>query len=264
MSFLLDKRSLYYLMVGVSSMIFLTSGYYIFDYFFGEEESEEEKENEIIKTINMELLISNGTLNPKLSVIISSYINQIYEKLEESNLSSLNEERRKYLNDRKKYEELAQDYLNKQNVLYSTSIKTVLDKLNNKINYQQIEQELSKLSNNEIEKLFFEYDKPLFNKNIPEKNIAKDAYLFYGNKLKEEMKNFQEEIVKIKDLNENNIHFRLQLIKLLVNDYLFNKYNLTERQLTFCVFEYKLLEDNEVLKVHDEINNLDSMFTQNM
>ena len=93
MSFLLDKRSLYYLMVGASSMIFLTSGYYIFDYFFGEEESEEEKENEIIKTINMELLISNGTLNPKLSVIISSYINQIYEKLEESNLSSLNEER---------------------------------------------------------------------------------------------------------------------------------------------------------------------------
>ena len=66
-------------------------------------------------------------------------------QLEESNLSSLNEERRKYLNDRKKYEELAQDYLNKQNVLYSTSIKTVLDKLNNKINYQQIEQELTKL-----------------------------------------------------------------------------------------------------------------------
>ena len=264
MSFLLDKRSLYYLMVGASSMIFLTSGYYIFDYFFGEEESEEEKENEIIKRINMELLLSHGTLNPKLAVIISSYINQLYEKLEESNLSSLNEERRKYLNDRKKYEELAQDYLNKQNVLYSTSIKTVLDKLNNKINYQQIEQELSKLSNNEIEKLFFEYDKPLFNKNIPEKNIAKDAYLFYGNKLKDEMKNFQEEIVKIKDLNENNIHFRLQLIKLLVNDYLFNKYNLTERQLTFCVFEYKLLEDSEVLKVHDEINKLDSMFTQNM
>ncbi len=264
MSFLLDKRSLYYLMVGASSMVFLTSGYYIFDYFFGEEESEEEKENEIIKRINMELLLSHGTLNPILAVIISSYINQLYEKLEESNLSSLNEERRKYLNDRKKYEELAQDYLNKQNVLYSTSIKTVLDKLNNKINYQQIEQELSKLSNNEIEKLFFEYDKPLFNKNIPEKNIAKDAYLFYGNKLKDEMKNFQEEIVKIKDLNENNIHFRLQLIKLLVNDYLFNKYNLTERQLTFCVFEYKLLEDSEVLKVHDEINKLDSMFTQNM
>ena len=102
MSFLLDKRSLYYLMVGASSMVFLTSGYYIFDFFFGEEETEEEKESEIIKRINMELLISNNTLTPQLAVLISSYINKVYEKLEESNLYKLNEERRKFMNDKKK------------------------------------------------------------------------------------------------------------------------------------------------------------------
>ena len=264
MSFLLDKRSLYYLMVGASSMVFLTSGYYIFDFFFGEEETEEEKESEIIKRINMELLISNNTLTPQLAVLISSYINKVYEKLEESNLYKLNEERRKFMNDKKKYEELAQDYLGKQNLLYSTSIKNVLDKLNNKITYQQIEQELTKLSTNEIEKLFYEYDKPIFINKIPEKKIAKEAYLFYGNKLKEETKKFQEDIMKIKDINEDKVHLKLQLIKLIVNDSLFIKYNLSERQLTFCVFEYKLLEDNEVLKLHNEINQLDTMFTQNM
>ena len=51
-------------------MVFLTSGYYIFDFFFGEEESEEEKESEMIKRINMELLISNNTLTPQLAVLI--------------------------------------------------------------------------------------------------------------------------------------------------------------------------------------------------
>jgi hypothetical protein len=70
--------------------------------------------------------------------------------------------------------------------------------------------------------------------------------------------------MKIKDINEDKVHLKLQLIKLIVNDSLFIKYNLSERQLTFCVFEYKLLEDNEVLKLHDEINQLDTMFTQNM
>ena len=258
----MNSKRLYYLSFAISSSIFSYAAYKIIKFFFFIEKDNEDA------ILDISLEVYNNQLTPELSVQIVSYINRLFHKKEKANMIELNQERRDNIEDNMKYRDLTQETIRQRDIYYKESIERILKVIENKFTYSEIQNELAKLSMDQLEKMFFMYDKPDI-EIIPDKEIVKEVYVFYSKVLMKEFRKVKQAIVNINrhQLDEKEtkalIRFEIELGFQKADDILYNKHNLSERELTYLIMNYNLInEDEEVKQARASIFDINERYTE--
>ena len=259
---IMNSKHLYYLSFAISSSIFSYAAYNIIKFFLFKE-----KENED-SVLDVSLEITNNKLTPELSVQITSYINRLFHKKEKANMAELNTDRRESIEDSMTYRDLTKETIRQRDIYYKESVERILKVIENKFTYNEIQNELSKLSMDQLEKMFFMYDKPDIEAS-PSKDVVKEAYLFYSKELVKEFRKVKQAIVNINNhkLDEKEtkmlIQFEIELGFQKADDLLYNKNNLSEREITYLIMKYNLInEDEEVKEARHSIFDINERYTE--
>jgi hypothetical protein len=237
--------------------VFVGSAYYLYNLMSPEEELPEEEENQI-EEIKKESS-SNGELTVEIAIKIMSIITKISEEIYKKNNPDLDEKRRNALDDQPLYEQLFQQSIQEKEIGFMEASNKVMPKFGH--SFEKIQEMLQSKHPLEIEKLSHLYEKMNFDKNsIPEKKLVKEAFIFHGRRFRSEMIEVQKEMQQIGMQDQQFFFFKMMLAKTKVDDITYKKFELTEQQMKYLLFEYDLLSDPEVKKVYEQMMNLEGMY----
>ena len=192
-----------------------------------------------------------------------SILNMIDNKVEEEmkvQYPNIEQMRRKAYEDNNKqeYEEKCLEFLETRNKIYTTISERELNKL--KIEYENIANILQSIPANEIEEKMMKKKKPNFDNGKPNKEIIKEAFMFYGNRCVEEMLKYKDLLSNSRDcFEQERIMMKLMITKMIIDDALFLKYQISENQVRYLINEYNLKEDEEVKSLSDTMRKLDNL-----
>lgn len=214
-----------------------------------------------IEEISQQIEEHNGYLSTDIAVKILMQINRLADSCLKKDHPIFFPENRK--NKDNEEEKLYYDYIQLKEEYHFKASQIILKQYKMKLeDFYQIIQELSPY---EIEAKSYSHFKPVFSDSeIPDRQKAKEAYIFYGHKFTNEIIVFQQSITdlekEIKNKGEDFIAKKFIALKLKLDDVLLEAYGVTESQLRYLIFEYNLLEDKEVKATHDNILNYDKFY----
>lgn len=251
--------TLFYGLVGAGVVGALGGLYYLYTILKGEPELTEDQ-NLQIEEIKQEIEDSKGELTPNLAIQIMAMTNKVSEEILKKLNPDINERRRAAIKNQAEYERLCVEYLEAKNHAYIAANNNVMNKFGfNETDFQNVLQRVNPI---EFEQKVFQYEKPNFENNIiPDKSVVKEAFIYYSNKFIEDMKEFRTMISQFYgDPAQQEMAFsRLLIVKLKVDDELFLKFNLTEHQIRYLLYEYNLLDDPEIRQMQNKLGKFEEL-----
>lgn len=246
---------------------FVGSVYYLYNIFKNDVELTEEHKMQI-EEIKEEIEEMKGEITIEAAIQIVTLITNISDEIFNKNKGDINEKRRACINKPEEYKLYSKETFNLKEKALSEATRKVLYYFGN-ISYEKIQFLLRKVSQYELESIAYKVNPPSFEENSPpDKSTVKQAYKFYAMRYIEEMELFYEKESKyykdIIPLNEksgisiqsieNELFFKLLIIKLKIDDELYLKFKYREEQIRYLLYEYQLFDDNDVRKLYENVN----------
>ena len=248
------------------SAVALSGIYYLYKYFFSQEDFTEEQ-LAILEEIKQDIQNNNNDFSIELATKIIQLVNEranygmkneikSYRKTRIDNITNENQYEKhckKYLELKENYYDEAYNYVSEQLGIEKESLRERFDHIN--FDHSFINNFLSK-------KILF------FESVVPDKKTTKEAFIFFGNKYIEEVGAFNAKFSTF----ENNHHhldsenkrkvltFKLLVIKQKAEDFLFMKYGITEEQVRYLLNEYCIIDDKEIKSVNSKILSYEEFF----
>lgn len=237
--------------------------YYIYSIFNEEEETSEITQSKIedlqqdLET-NLSENMNNLTLDQAVRII--SLMNKMTEEIVKKKKPDLDERRRAAINNEALYQELVGESLEERESAMMNAQEVISKKFNG-INMEDIAKIMQSANPETVERLVLLSDKPQFEGTIPSKEKVKEIFTYYGNNMLFRMRDSQMAMNQgSMDPNQQQyIFFKILMSKMKVDDELFVKYRLTENQLKYLFYEYKLENDSEVKSLYDKCNRFSEM-----
>jgi len=243
------------------------SAYYLYSLFIEEEELSEDdkiKIEELKEELTQQIEEKNSQgLTPEIAIQIMSMTNKVGEEILKKNKPFLEEKRRAAIGLPDEYERICQEYLEAKELAFQEGSKKVLSQFGD-YTFEDINKVMMEVHPAEYEKMNHKYEKVSFdNAPKPDKLTVKQAYIFYGKKFKDEMRDLQR-IMPFQGGNmdpeqQHFMFFKLLIMKFKVEDLLYLKYKYTEAQIKYLLFEYNLFEDPEIRSINEQLSRMDSM-----
>jgi hypothetical protein len=196
----------------------------------------------------------NGDLTPDDAIKIMALTNKHAEEIIKKSKPDIDKRRREAIDDRGKYEQICQEYFESKENAYQSATNSILKKFGN-VSMDDIQGILSRVSPYELEKKTFDIDKPNFDGPIPDKQKVKEIFKYYGNELSAKMREFHKKMSEFQgDPNMQDIMiFYILILKVRVDDELYIKYNYTEAQIRYLLYNHDLINDPEIKEVNEKI-----------
>ena len=209
-------------------------------------------------------LIDNPTLDKKRRALLTSNLNN-----NEMNNKEKNEE----------YLLLCNQTFDFRQKAYKIASEKIFKSLQYPIDFKQFDDFMKNILPKQLEKitikLMAELNDKLFkyDMNFMDINTAKEAYIFYlklyidnAKKLNEEqenMKNANED--EEKKLNEANniLIYQFMILKMQIDDILYEKYHIAEEHLKLLINKYNLFDDSEISQLQKEFEEFNENIDQN-
>ena len=245
----------YYILgaLGISGVI--GGLYYLFQAFNEEQISEET--SHIIEQMKNDSQIQ-GELTPEIAIKIMALTNKQAEEIIKKTKPDIDERRRAAINDKPKYDQICQEYFEVKEAAYQSASNIILKKFGN-YGMEDIQNVMSRISPYDLERKSFEYEKPSFDGEYPEKAKVKEMFKYYGNELSMKMREFHQTMNRFQgDPNmQEFLIFGILVLKVRIDDELYIKYKYTEAQIRFLLYEHKLIDDPEIKEVNDRISRFE-------
>lgn len=262
----MNSKTAYWISFAATAALFVSSGYNVIKALLEDPDlvSLLEKEEEIA----IELQSLHNVLTSDFAIKIMSYINQIFQKDFDESFSHLIAQRRKLLYSPQEYEKVSKDLIGESDELFSICVSRLLKSLNVKFTLEEITNEISKMSPEEKEKLFYKYDKMSISTSLTIDQIKK-AFELYHSAFKNEMKMFQEYSSRQANAShteeeKEDIAYRYIISQIRASDVLYLKYRITDRELVYLIYDSKLIyTDSQIKQMNNELHQMDNMLTTN-
>ena len=246
-----------YIFIGGATVSIIGGIYYLYSLFSKQEELTEEQLIEI-EEIRQRIEENNGEICTDLAIRILAQINKRVEEIIRTSKPDIDNKRREALGKESVYNSTCAEYFTIKENSYNKATNEILSYFNMQIS--DLKEIMEQITPNEVEKKMFHYNKPTFyDSHIPDKSKVKEAFIFFGNLFVDEMLAFNSQISKLKEISHDLTLFKMLVVKMKVDDILYEKFKLTENQIRYLIFEYSLLEDKEVKVINERISKYEEM-----
>jgi hypothetical protein len=258
---------LFYGMAAGAVAAMVGSAYYLYNLFSQDEELSdadmvkiEQLKEEITEQIDEK---NEQGLTPEIAVQIMSMTNRVGEEILKKTKPDLEIKRRAAINMPEEYERICQEYLEAKEYAYQEASKKVLTQFGD-FNFEDINTVLMDIHPADYERMNHKYEQVTFDKSPkPERDTVKKAYLYYGKKFKEEMREMQKIMPmaggNMDEGQQQYMFFKLLIMKFKVEDYLYLNFSYTEAQIKHLLFEYDLFQDPEIRSLNEQLARMDGM-----
>jgi hypothetical protein len=255
-----DKGYTYTFYALVSAgVVGLFGGLYSLFNYFSDEEQLSDTQNIQVEEIKQEFEEASGKLTFNLAVQIMAMTNKLSEDILKKLHPDIYERRRKALANPIEYDNLCNEYLEVKNHAYMSASKTIMNKFGVKEeDFQTILQNTNPM---EFEQKVIQYEKPEFDREFPQKEEVKKAFLEYSSIFMEEMKGFRSLMAQLQNNpQQQELAFaKLLTLKLKVDDIIYTKYQLNEHQIRYLLYQYCLLNDPDVIRSQSMMGKFEEM-----
>lgn len=255
-----NNSSMFYVMAAAGVAGVVGGLYYLWTTFV---EPEELNEQEIIEIeeLKQEVELNKGEITKDTAVHILCMTNHHAEEEIKKMKPEIDKKRRDAINDEEEYRRICGEYLEAKEICYMNSSQRIMTEFGT--NMEVIQKLLENVSPVELEKKFFEFNAPKFEKEKPSKDKTKEAFIFFGNKFIEEMQGLSNQARSMQfamsQEAQQAMMFNLLVCKMKVEDMIYIKYNLTEHQIRFMLNEHGLMNDWEIQQMHSKIASFEEM-----
>jgi len=253
-------NSSFYVLAGAGITGLFGSLYYLYNLFAYDELENNEALDIQIKKIKK--MISKGErteFSLECAVKIVALVNRLTDDIVNKKLPNIDKRRRENYTNLEEYDRLCYEYLNCKEDAFKRCSDLVLNNIN--LTHEEFQKRLETIKPWELGSKLYEYEKPIFDEIEEEKidaNLTKAAFFFYGNKFMNDVCNFHQEMIKLRDPPDQGvIMFRLEIIKTRVDDELYFKYGINELQMRYLLHKHNLNEDKDVRVMHDRLKRFE-------
>jgi hypothetical protein len=241
-------------LIGISSII--GGLYYLFQAFTEEDVSEQT--TEAIEEMKQDVELKGGQLTPDIAIKIMALTNKHAEEFIKKTKPDMDEIRRSALNDKVRYDQICQEFFELKEQAYVSASNTILGKFGN-ITMEDVQNVMARVSPYDLERKSFEYDKPVFDGPLPEKQKVKEIFKIYGNEISTKMRDFHQQMSRFQsDPNmQQYLIFSILILKIRIDDEMYMKYHLSETQLRYLLYHYDLMNDPEIKQVNEKISRFE-------
>ncbi len=263
------SENLFWAGVGGLSLILVGSAYYVYNLFVSDEEELQEDQlkqiEQIKKDMNSENAGSSGTgaLTIERAMEIMVMMNRLADDSFKKNNADLDTRRRKAIDNEVEYRQLCMESFECKEKYYQQASQTVMSNFGS-VSMEDIQKVLAGRNPMEIEKISHKYDKQSFEgKSQPNKELTKEAFLNFGETMQKEMLGLQQMMRTLQanpSQEQEQMYFiQMLMIKMKVDDRLFNKYGYTEPEIKYMIFEHNMWEDPEIKRTYQMMNGIEQM-----
>ena len=255
---MIQRIQYFYFLIGAGVAGVVGGFYYLYSLFNEEIELDEEQEIQVEK-VSQEVKDAEGELTVETAIKVMSIANKVCEDSVKKSKPDIEQRRRDAFSNEEEYEKICYEYLECREYAYQNAINVVLGKFN--ITMESLQKVLTGIPPFELEKKLYQCDKPDYDDSIlqDDKYKIKEAFVYFGTKFIQEMKNFYNMMSTINQNQQEYIMLRLMILKLKVDDDLYFKYKVNEIQLRYLLYKNDLYDDLEVKNVHEKISKFDDM-----
>lgn len=237
-------------------------GLYFLWTLLAEEEELDEKEIIEIEELKQNVEINKGEITKETALHILYLTNHHAEEELKRQYPGIEKRRRDAFDNESEYKKVCSEFLEAKESTYIKASQKILAEFNTTM--EDLNKIMATLDPTEMDKKFFEFEKPSFEGEKPDKTKAKEAFLFFGNKFMEEMQGLSSQFRQMQSSFNNQqaqemAMFNLLVAKMKVEDLLYMKFNLTENQIRFLLHDYNLLNDYEIQAMHQKIASFEDM-----
>lgn len=246
-----------YLFLGSAAISIAGGIYYLYSIWNRDNDLNEEQQIEI-EEIKLKIQEKNGDICTDIAIKILAQINKRVEEIMKKTKIDIDQKRRDAIDNESLYNKLCAEYFALKEESYNKATNQILGYFN--MQMSDLKEIMEQITPSEVEKKIFLYHKPTFvNIPVPNKNKTKEAFIFFGNKFVDEMSSFNLEMSKLNEISNDLTIFKMLMLKMKIDDSLYNKFGLTENQVRYLIFEYSLLEDKEIKVINDKICKYEEM-----
>lgn len=232
--------------------------------------------NNLTEEGTVRLIMYINYLSQKIYLIDNPNLDQKRRALLKNNLKNNNNEIIKSNENQEEYLSLCNQTFDFKQKSYQIASEKILKSLKYPINFQQFNEFMKNILPKQLEKisikLMTELNDELFkyDMNFMDINTSKEAYIFYLKIYIENAKKLYEEQEKMKinnedeenEINEANnvLVFQFMILKMQIDDILYEKYHIVEEHLKLLVNKYNLFIDSEISQLQKDFEE----FNDNM
>ena len=244
----------FYSLLTIGCISIFGSGYYLYSLY-----KSPKKEKSSFCQDNISLSYK-GNLTVEIAIKLIANLHNNVENYIKKIKPEIDDFRRSKINDSSAYEEVIHELDQLKHEAY-TKFKIELERKYG-YTYDQITKVLDPICPIEMEEKLTLYSMPKFeDKNLLNKKLILDAFIYYANRYIDQIKEFQN-LPKEENSEDQKqkILYNFMIIKYKADDELYLKYHLTEHQLKYLLFEYKLHKDKQIEEMLIQISQNEEFF----
>lgn len=258
----LEKYNAKFFLIASAGIASLIGGAYLLYSLICEDEVELDEE-EIIEINNLqETIQTKGKITSEIAVKILSMINSHTEEELRKKHSHIIKSRREAISNESEYNELCRKTFELKEEINNSVSNKILSQFGT--TQDELEVVLRNTDPREIQEKLSESSKePIDPNNKPSKEKTKEAFIFFGNKLFEQMQGMSNKMRMLQmrqdPMMEQMLMVSLMIEKTKVEDLLYIKYGISENQIKALLEDYDLLNDYEIMNVYQKIASFENM-----
>jgi|JI9StandDraft_1071089.scaffolds.fasta_scaffold221127_1 hypothetical protein len=259
---ILEKYNTNFFLLASAGIASLIGGAYLLYSLICEDDVELDEE-EIIEINNLqETVQTKGKMTSDVAVKIICLINSHTEEEMRKKHQQLLKTRREAVSNEVEYNELCRKTFEIKEEINNAVSNKILAQFGT--TQEELEVVLRNTDPREIQEKMAESTKePIDPNNRPNKEKTKEAFIFFGNKLFEQMQGMTNKMRMLQSrqdpMMEQMLMVSLMIEKTKVEDLLYIKYNISENQIKSLLEEHDLLNDYEVMNVYQKIASFENM-----
>ena len=256
-----SKQKLIYTSLTIGGLIIIGGGiYYLYKYFTEISPEEEELKKKLIDINEKEIFDLSNELKDEGVIKIIIKINHLSDYLYEKQNPNLDEKRRNVIDKEEEYIKLFADTLAEKKKAYDEAAEMVLNSLSIKINFDLIQQKLSLISPENMEKLTLEYDELDEKEKHLNEEIAKNAFIYYANQMNEQGNKLKEKIEGMgESIDQNQQLMEFLIIKMKIDDLMYIKYQTSMQSVKLFLYKNNLLNDDSLKEAKEILEKIEAV-----
>jgi uncharacterized membrane protein required for colicin V production len=246
----LQYSPFFYVSIGICFSGAVGALVYAFNIYFSDELSDESNDSlEKSAAIKHKLTVPTAI---KLMSKINRQTESIFaEKIPDSEIM-----RKKHFYNLDKYKDVVKHLFEVKNEAFIFSKNDIYKEYG--IKYEDIVKILDPVCPIKIEKKLIQYSEPDLCGAVPDKEIVRAAFEFYGRRCIEEMRKFIESQEQINNSQDKENKEMEQLVsKFRIEDELTLKFNISESQMKYFLFKFNLDKEKKVYQIFQEISKFE-------
>ena len=255
------KKTIIYGTLTIGGVLIVGGGfYYLYKYFTEISPEEEELKKKLIDINEKEIFNSSNELKEEGVIKIIIKINHLSDYLYEKQNPNLDEKRRNVIDKEEDYIKLFMDTLAEKKKAYDEAAEMVLNSLSIKINFDLIQQKLSLISPENMEKLTLEYDELDEKDKYLNEEIAKNAFIYYANQMNEQGNKLKEKIEGMgESIDQNQQLMEFLIIKMKIDDLMYIKFQTSMQSVKLFLYKNNLLNDDSIKEAKEILEKIEAV-----